>query len=233
MNWVLENLRVELEPPLLQVILVLAAVACGAVVGSERERHDKPAGLRTLTLVCLGSAVFTMASYFFVTTTGDSGRVAAQIVAGIGFLGAGAILHSRGAVTGMTTAATVWVTAAVGMVVGAGFPLAGLGLSLLTRGVLAGVRKWEVHHLGGLQSRTMEISFDPDHGKTRIRLAWLCEEYRVASALGGSAEPGSSTERVRLQITLPRRYLCELLDGIAALPAVTEIREIQAPTEPG
>src|SRR5262245_66403656 len=100
------------------------AVLCGAIVGAEREKKEKPAGLRTLILVSLGSATFTMVSFAFTTTTGDSGRVAAQIVTGIGFLGAGVILHGVGSVTGTTTAATVWMVAATGMTVGAGYPVA-------------------------------------------------------------------------------------------------------------
>src|SRR5512141_1199130 len=147
MHWLTNNLHTELEPPWTELVLVLAAVLCGAIVGTERERQDKPAGLRTLILVCLGSAVFTMVSYAFVTTTGDSGRVAAQIVTGVGFLGAGAILHSRTTVSGMTTAAAIWMMAAVGITVGVGRPVAGLGLALLVRVILAGVRSWEIHLL--------------------------------------------------------------------------------------
>src|SRR5512133_73116 len=101
MHWPTFNVRGDLGAPWLEILLALAAVLCGAIVGSERERQDKPAGLRTLILVCLGSAVFTMASYAFTSTTGDSGRVAAQIVTGVGFLGAGAIIHSRTTVSGM------------------------------------------------------------------------------------------------------------------------------------
>ena len=103
LNWATHTLRDQVPSPWLAIILVLAAVVCGAIIGAEREQRDKPAGLRTLLLVCLGSALFTMVSFQFTTTTGDSGRVAAQIVTGIGFLGGGAILHSKNSVTGMTT----------------------------------------------------------------------------------------------------------------------------------
>src|SRR6185295_14352908 len=96
--WLIGDLRAVLAAPWLQIVLVLTSVLCGAIVGGERERQEKAAGLRTLILVCLGSTTFTLASYAFVSTTGDSGRVAAQIVAGVGFLGAGAILHGSGIV---------------------------------------------------------------------------------------------------------------------------------------
>src|SRR3954453_5466513 len=81
--------------------LALGAVLSGAIVGSEREKREKPAGLRTLILVCLGSDSFTMVSYPFGTTTGDTGRIATQVVTGIGFLGAGVIMHGRSAISGM------------------------------------------------------------------------------------------------------------------------------------
>ncbi len=206
--------------------MVLSAILSGAIVGSERERHDKPAGLRTLILVCLGSAVFTMVSYAFTTTTGDSGRVAAQIVTGIGFLGAGAILHSRTTVSGMTTAAAIWMMAAVGITVGTGRPLVGLGLAALVRLILAGVRQWEIRHLGGLKSVVIEVTFDPDHGKTQVRLECVREEFHVGGHL--TIEMLSNeTMRARLDVLLPRRHLHEFLAAIVDIPAVREIREIR------
>src|SRR5215510_14921029 len=146
--WLVGDLRGWLPTPWVQVVLALMSVACGAIVGAEREKHEKPAGFRTFVLVCLGSTSFTMASFAFTTTSGDSGRVAAQIVTGIGFLGAGAILHGPGIVRGMTTAATIWAIAATGMIVGIGYAGAGLGLSLLVRVVLAAALAFEVRGLG-------------------------------------------------------------------------------------
>ncbi len=230
MHWSTYCLRGELASPGLELIIVLTAILCGAIVGTERERQDKPAGLRTLILVCLGSAVFTMASYAFTTTTGDSGRVAAQIVTGIGFLGAGAILHSRTTVSGMTTAAAIWMMAAVGIVIGIGHPIAGLALAVLLRLILAGVRQWEIRHLGGLKSVVIEVIFDPDHGKTQIRLECVREEFHVSGHLTiESLSP--DTMRARLDVRLPRRHLHEFLDAVVDIPAVREIREIQ-PKEP-
>ena len=91
-SWMWESWRVLKPAPWVNLALAIMAILCGLIMGAERQRHQKAAGLRTLSLVCLGSAVFTMMSFAFTTTTGDSGRVAAQIVTGIGFLGAGAIL---------------------------------------------------------------------------------------------------------------------------------------------
>ena len=105
------------------VRLVLAAVL-GGIIGLEREIKHKPAGLRTNMFMCLGSALFTILSFELASEySGDHTRIAAQIIPGIGFIGAGSILHSRGSVVGLTTAATIFVVAAIGMAVGGGLYL--------------------------------------------------------------------------------------------------------------
>jgi putative Mg2+ transporter-C (MgtC) family protein len=121
------------------VRLVVAALL-GAAIGLEREIHDHPAGMRTHLLVSLGSALFTVVSIFgFVGVLGagqgapvDPSRVAAQVVTGIGFLGAGAILKFGTTVRGLTTAASLWATAAIGMAVGAAdYILASVGTAII------------------------------------------------------------------------------------------------------
>ena len=226
MEWPVHSLRGTLTSPWLELVLVLAAIVCGTIVGTERERHDKPAGLRTLILVCFGSTIFTLVSFAFTTSTGDSGRVAAQIVTGIGFLGAGAILHSRTSVSGMTTAATVWVMAAIGIVIGVGRPLVAIGFAILARLVLVGVRRWEVRHLGGLKSAVVEIVFDPYHGKTQMRLDCLRENFHLSHPLEIEPVPGESTMRGRLRIELPRRHLHEFLSELVEIPGVREVRQL-------
>lgn len=100
--------------------LVLAAVLGGAV-GWEREHKGKPAGLRTNILICIGATLLTDVGRILVAEgSGDPARVAAQIVSGVGFLGAGTIIQSRGDVKGLTTAATLWVVAAIGIAIGTG-----------------------------------------------------------------------------------------------------------------
>jgi len=204
-------------------VLALTSVLCGAIVGAEREKREKPAGLRTLVLVCLGSTAFTLVSYAFVTTTGDSGRVAAQIVTGIGFLGAGAILHSAGFIRGMTTAATIWATAATGMIVGTGYAGAGLGLSLLIRLVLAGVHAWETRQWGGVQAAVVDVVFHPDGGKTRVRIEKIMEDFHVTRALEAGRPTSKEFDCVRIQFRLPRRHRREFLNELAM---VSEVREI-------
>ena len=113
------------------LVRLFAAVLLGSFIGYERERTGKPAGLRTHAMVCLGAALFTIVSIYGFASGADTSRVAAMIVSGIGFLGAGAILHERGGVQGLTTAASLWVTAAVGMAVGVGMVLMSLATAAL------------------------------------------------------------------------------------------------------
>ncbi len=101
-------------------IRLLVAAVLGALIGVERERHERPAGMRTHLLVSVGSALFTVLSIdAFPSPGADPARIAAQIVTGIGFLGAGAIIKDGATVKGLTTAASLWVVAAVGMAAGA------------------------------------------------------------------------------------------------------------------
>ena len=105
----------------------------GALIGFEREMHGQPAGFRTHSLVSTGAALFTIVSAFGYSGPGiDPTRIAAQIVSGIGFIGAGTILQYRGHIRGLTTAASLWSVAAVGMAAGAGlFVIAGVGTALI------------------------------------------------------------------------------------------------------
>ena len=224
-QYLTENLEDFIPTPWLQIVQALVSVSCGAIVGAERERREKPAGLRTLILVCLGATGFTMASYAFITTTGDSGRVAAQIVTGIGFLGAGAILHSSGIVRGMTTAATIWATAATGMIVGIGYAGAGLGMSLLVRFVLTTALAWESRALGDIQESTIELAFVPNGGKTLIQIEKIMEDYHLQSALLPEQFAPDGTGRVTLYCRLPRRHHREFLNEIAKLAEIKEISE--------
>src|SRR3989442_4146430 len=104
------------------LIKLLLALVLGGVIGWERELYDKPAGFRTNTLICVGSTLFTIFSLKIGIIPGtDSARIAAQIVSGIGFLGAGAIIRRGEAVLGLTTAATIWFVASIGMGIGPGY----------------------------------------------------------------------------------------------------------------
>ncbi len=117
------------------VFRVVLAAVLGGLIGSERGRHGRAAGMRTHILVCLGSAITSLTGLYAVETlgyTGDVFRISAQVVSGIGFLGAGTILvRNRSIVTGLTTAAGMWATASIGIAVGYGFYVGAIAASLL------------------------------------------------------------------------------------------------------
>jgi putative Mg2+ transporter-C (MgtC) family protein len=130
---------------------LLLAAGLGAALGLEREYHQKPAGLRTNILIAVGSALFTILSISMSHGGADPTRIAAQIVTGVGFLGGGAILRSGDSIHGMTTAATIWVNAAIGVAAGTGqFMLATAAtvLTLLVLAVLPPVEAYFEHREG-------------------------------------------------------------------------------------
>lgn len=121
---------------------VILAIVLGAAIGLERQVSGKAAGLRTNVLICLGAAVFTIISKQIVIGADDSvARIAAQVVTGVGFLGAGAIIQDRGGVHGLTTAATIWLVASIGMACGAGFYRLAVIAALIAILVLIGLAK--------------------------------------------------------------------------------------------
>lgn len=126
-----------MESAIEAILRLLLATALGAGIGYQRERADKPAGIRTHCLIALGAALFTVASIFGFGNGVDASRVAAGVVAGIGFIGAGVIFRTSGDwVAGLTTAASIWVTAAIGLAAGAGMYLIAFLAALLAAGVL-------------------------------------------------------------------------------------------------
>jgi putative Mg2+ transporter-C (MgtC) family protein len=139
---VLRILRIDLFAKLTLAVLL------GGIIGFERELAGKPAGLRTNILICIGAAllmdVSTRIGLVDGHRVGDPARIAAQIVSGVGFLGAGTIMQGQGVVTGLTSAATIWVVAAIGLTVGGGYYVEGLGAGLLVTFVLAGIGRLEI-----------------------------------------------------------------------------------------
>ena len=111
------------------VLKLLLALVAGGLIGAEREFRDKSAGFRTMILICVGATLFTILSHNLAPNS-DPNRIAANIVTGIGFLGAGAILRDGLRITGLTTAATIWLAAAVGMAIGGGYWLLGFATTL-------------------------------------------------------------------------------------------------------
>jgi putative Mg2+ transporter-C (MgtC) family protein len=130
--------------PLLAVLLV--AFVCGAALGLERELRKKPAGLKTIVLICVGSAVYAALARLMLEDAGirtDPTRVAGQVITGVGFIGGGAILQAGGTIMGLTSAAVIWTAAGIGLFIGAGYPLLALVITITVVGMLVVLRMAE------------------------------------------------------------------------------------------
>src|SRR5205809_7856175 len=138
MQHIRDVLQFEMSSAGISLLRLILAAILGGAIGLERQFKHRPAGLRTNLFICLGAAMFTLLSdALAVQHLGDHTRIAAQIIPGIGFIGAGSILHSRGdLVTGITSAATLFVVASIGMAVGGGLYVLAIFATLLILGVL-------------------------------------------------------------------------------------------------
>jgi len=168
-----------LAPELVGPVVSFAAILCGGLTGFERQRAAKPAGFRTMILICLGSAVFTQASILLGggPTHADRARVAAQVVTGIGFLGAGAIIRERGQVVGITTAAGIWATAAVGLILGTGYLALGFFFTLLIVGTLSAARALERVVEGPCRLCTLSLHLADNEARTRLQVESILEDH--------------------------------------------------------
>jgi putative Mg2+ transporter-C (MgtC) family protein len=207
------------------LIKIFAAILCGGIIGYERERKGKPAGLRTNILICLGATMYMIISESIaikhVTQFSDPGRIAAQVVVGIGFIGAGTIIQARGTVAGLTTAATIWVVAAIGLVIGAGFPIMALIFTLIVLLMLAPIRYIGRFLLGKCDYIDIEIVL-PDDQKIKSQLLSVLNDHDIDDNQIRFME---SDDGIRLKLSYCHkhpshyRFLPELwtIEGIAAV----------------
>ena len=195
------------------------AILCGALVGIERERKGKPAGFRTNILICLGSTFYMLTSDFILQQIGvtnvDHTRIAAQVVTGIGFLGAGTIIQSRGTITGLTSAATIWVVAGIGLLIGAGFPLLGLFCTIIVLFALVGLGKIEPKLLGKCEFVTCDVVFLEDGGRTQGELAEILSENDMDISEFSITKVDDNTSKLRLRYCerhpFHRRYIADII----------------------
>jgi len=140
------DLYKALPMPICGLVLVVCAIVCGTLIGLEREHRSKPAGVKTVSLICIGSTIFTIASILITGESGaDRGRIAAQVVTGVGFLGAGAIIREHGTIIGLTTGATIWVVSAIGVLIGAGYAAGGVAMTAVVLSLLIVLRRSEIY----------------------------------------------------------------------------------------
>jgi len=201
--------------------LALAAVLGGAV-GVERELSDQPAGLRTHMLLTIGACLFTLVSAYGFDRPGDPARIAAQIVTGIGFLGGGAILRHGASIRGLTTAASIWATAALGVTVGAGRYLLAVGATVLVLGTLVGLRALR-DLLRRRASSREEFTLLTRPGFSSEELTGLVRREQVGlRGLERTQDEGG--DRVQLVVKLPPRYGPErFLEALLGLEGVREV----------
>lgn len=228
MIWI-GNLYDVLPRPVASAVLTLAAVLCGAAVGVERGKRQKPAGLRTMMLICLGACVFTQGGEMLTQHTGDASRVASQVVTGIGFLGAGAILRGRGTITGVTTAAAIWVTAAIGVVLGSGYVVAGAFFTTVAVATLAFEENIEAIFFGRCEWADARIVFDPLEGRARWLIQEALDENQIDDMRVTFAPPAGATQEATLRYCRRHRQHRAVLSQLASLPAVQRIEYTNGP----
>jgi len=210
---------------------LLVATVLSGLVGMERERSERAAGLRTHAMVGLGAALFMVLSAFgFQDILGtanvalDPSRMAAQIVSGIGFLGAGMIIFQREMVRGLTTAASIWVVAAIGAASGAGMYLAAAGTTALALLILAALRPIEIRFFHQRRSRELSLLVQRGAGS-------LAAIESAVEAVGQHldrivVQPGEAGEVDRIDIILgptPTRDLSSLMDNLRRLEGLRQI----------
>ena len=208
--------------------LLLSAVL-GGVIGVEREIHDHPAGMRTHLLVALGSAIFTVLSIFaFQAPPGPNGaiptdpsRIAAQVVSGIGFLGAGAILKYGTTVTGLTTAASLWATAAIGMAAAAGAWLVAIvGTTIILASL--GPLRWAVKRVRKTDNRVLRLQLALHDLEDLGPVMAEVHRRRLDVVAMDTERLGKGRYEVQLNLAIPTgAQRGEIIEAIGALRGIT------------
>lgn len=221
----LGDLHQVLPWPWSHAVCVFMAFVCGTVVGLERELGHKPAGLRTQILICAGSAIFTVVSMSAPLGGREPARIAAQIVTGVGFLGAGSILRDRYQITGLTTAATIWTVSAIGIVAGAGYVTAALALSVAVFLVLTSFRHAESLLSGRCSSCTVCVVYRAERGKTRALIMQAIDESHGKLCVTSEVLRPDGLSEMSLTYCDRHRDHRAFLATLAGMPAIEALEE--------
>lgn len=214
---------------------LVLSMLLGMVVGAERKRKGQIAGIRTFTLISMGACLAMLLSIYVPQVylglkNGDPGRIAAQVITGIGFLGGGAMIHMKGAVRGLTTAAGIWITAIIGMAVGIGMYAISIGATILIMLTLVTFEQYEKHRRLGQESKiisltvngiltdinayrevfkknhvhlsTYYVEYDYEHQHTELNFVILVHAYTDLLPLLDKISKVSSTQRLTLSSQL-------------------------------
>ncbi len=214
------------------LLRLLVSALLGSIIGIERERLAWVAGLRTHMLVCVGSALMMIVSaYGFSDVVGqnhvvlDPSRIAAQVVSGIGFLGAGTILLRQDTIRGLTTAASLWTVAGIGLAVGAGMYVAAIGATILIFLILAGIKPLERRFWSGArQAHVISIVVDRNTPSVEAIETALRDMPLTVQTL--SLMPGQREDEQEMQVLLTRVQQSELVavtQRIAGIPGVRKV----------
>ena len=206
--------------PAIPIRLILAAIL-GGIIGLERQIRDKPAGLRTNILICVGSTLFmSLSTRVAQVLGGDPTRIAAQIISGIGFLGAGAVLHSHGFVLGLTTAATIWVVAGVGMALGSGMYLVAIfatAISLVTLYFLSFIED----RIQGRRSYSYSLVVS-DLNQALTSINRVLQESSV-SAASFNFKKRAENYRVWFTLLIPRETNIKIIQRLSEVPEIIQV----------
>jgi putative Mg2+ transporter-C (MgtC) family protein len=233
MNWqhILDLLHGEMASGIVAtslIRLVLAAIL-GGVIGLERELRHQPAGLRTNMFICFGAAMFTILSdVLAVEHLGDHTRISAQIIPGIGFIGAGSILHTRGLTTGLTTASTLFVVASVGMATGGGLYLTAIFATVLALVVLFALGHLELT----FNLKTLHTAYEVTGGSVEEITQEVNRILERTHRMMQNVESGSTSQHVRLQFDVSgcnrdQKELQRELKASSVLGSVTSLGPVE------
>jgi putative Mg2+ transporter-C (MgtC) family protein len=209
---------------------LLLAAALGCTIGIDREYHHRPSGIRTNVLICFGAAMFTFLSAIIA---GDSspnrGQIASNIVQGIGFLGAGLILHNRDRVSGLTSAATVWAVASIGMACGAGLYFPAVFATVIVLVVLELVRVLEYRANLKLYSVTYEVR-GSDADQLSMSVLKIMDRFnrRMEDCVN---HPIAGIQRLSFDVSATRRFHHKLVDALRTAPSIAEVHFFRDPED--
>ena len=212
------------------IVRLIISFILGGIIGIERQARRREAGLRTFTLICIGATLAMLLSIWIPQTypnflNGDPGRIAAQVLTGIGFLGAGAIIQSHGSISGLTTAACIWVVAVIGLAVGAGMFIAAAITTLLSVSALISLevfeRKMTISGINKILTIECSIS-EPDLTVVYDKICSL-NVYIVSSSYEQNYKDNTSVLTYKINIG-PKYSYSNLFAGIRELGDVSRIR---------
>jgi len=212
------------------IVRMLIAFLLGALIGAEREIKRKGAGVKTHTLICIGAAMTTLTSQYLVFNLGmntDIARLGAQVVAGVGFIGAGIIFISRGRrVMGLTTAAGIWLCAIIGLCIGAGYYEAGIIAAAFELVIEWGVSAIEKKHFSDTETERIVIEYTDEAALLRVKSYFKDLEISVERIILPEGSRHREHYEVEYAIKLPRKIrFKDVLVDVASLEGIISVDE--------